>query len=766
MSIQKQIVLIGMVVILLVSALFLYVRQEYNTKYSVTTKEIEGIEKITNIHKLDILIKNIRGISQLDTNEATLLKKKLFISNSKILEAIKKVDDKSIQNDYLEIIEKAKKYSKERIFDKYTKLLTKLYYKRVDIADDSYLLLEYNREIYFLISTVVLNIPKTIENIGKIRGVGTSILRSKINLKEKEFLLKSNVLMFLKNVEDIKYMISKLPSNYSDELNVKIDFILTDFYELDINIKKILDNSLSLEPREYFLKTSKSLNNINNLFIISKNILKEKLEQRIVDLEMKLSLGIIFYILIISAILLFIFVIYKAKNREIQILEKRKKEDQFVASLQNNYFEDKTLKKICNKSLKHMINYFKAINGSLYLYDRDNEKLYLGATYAIEYESLKHTLNLHENIISENIIEKKINIMDINKKINIGNINMYVSKIVTIPLLEFDYSIGTIQLIFDDKFNKIDIDFLQYITTFMASYISNALKDDEVNRYLNLIDKNVLISQTDLDGNITKVSEEFCKLSKYTKDELLGENHRILKHEDMNDDFFVDMWADIKKGISWRGEVKNKTKDGGYYWVDSLITPDSDINGNIIGYTAIRTDITDKKKIEEIAITDGLTSLYNRRHFDTIFPQQIEINKRARGLLTFALIDIDHFKQYNDNYGHQEGDVVLKKVALVLKNTLQRAGDYTFRLGGEEFGMLYSIKNEEDAITIANKARRNVQELKIEHIGNSASKYISISIGVYVISADDTNNSNKIYKNCDKALYIAKHNGRNQVHKI
>ena len=463
------------------------------------------------------------------------------------------------------------------------------------------------------------------------------------------------------------------------------------------------------------------------------------------------------------SVLFAIYVNHRNNAKKDEELTKKQNQDIFISKLQDDYIKEETLKQVCDSSLQHIIDQFKAINGSLYLYNEDNEKLYLGATYAIEYNTLEHTLNMHENVISENIAEKKINTRDIVQDINLGNIRTKTTKLVTIPIMEFEKSIGTMQLLFDDKFNDVDMEFLQKVISLMATYINKALHDDESSRYLKLIDKNVLISQTDLDGNIIEISEELCNLSKYTKDELIGRNHNIFRDEEMPLKIYKDMWETITQGITWRGELKNRTKDGEFYWVDSTISPDKDINGNIIGYTAIRTNITDKKKIEEIAITDGLTSLYNRRHFDNIFAQQIKINKRTKSKLAFLIIDIDYFKQYNDTYGHQDGDTALKLVATALKQTLKRPDDYTFRLGGEEFGLLYHITNEDDGESIADLARQNVENLKIEHSANSASKYVTISAGLYIIKSDNNKSDDAIYKMSDEALYVAKQSGRNQI---
>ena len=288
-------------------------------------------------------------------------------------------------------------------------------------------------------------------------------------------------------------------------------------------------------------------------------------------------------------------------------------------------------------------------------------------------------------------------------------------------------------------------------------------KSKELNESLLLMSKYIIYSKTDLKGIITEVSDAFCEISQYTRDELIGKPHNIIRHQDMPKTLFKEMWQTIQSGKTWNGELKNRKKDGSYYWVTADISPEFDEEGNIFSYLAIRHDITDKKLVEEIAITDGLTALFNRRHFDTVFPRQIALCKRKKELLAFVLIDIDHFKQYNDIYGHQEGDTVLKLVAQSLQRTMKRPDDYIFRLGGEEFGLLYHTKDADEALLTANRVRENIENLNIEHTGNSASKFLTISGGLYIIGQDDTSPIDEIYKKADEALYASKQKGRNQV---
>jgi diguanylate cyclase (GGDEF)-like protein len=167
--------------------------------------------------------------------------------------------------------------------------------------------------------------------------------------------------------------------------------------------------------------------------------------------------------------------------------------------------------------------------------------------------------------------------------------------------------------------------------------------------------------------------------------------------------------------------------------------------------------------IQELSITDGLTNIFNRRHFNTIFPQAINLAKRKNDLLCFILIDIDYFKRYNDTYGHIMGDHALISVASVLKNSLKRVDDYCFRLGGEEFGIILRTDRIDQAHTLARTILKSIEDLKIEHQGNKASSYVTISMGVVCKNGDDITNADEIYKEADELLYKAKDNGRNRL---
>ena len=118
-----------------------------------------------------------------------------------------------------------------------------------------------------------------------------------------------------------------------------------------------------------------------------------------------------------------------------------------------------------------------------------------------------------------------------------------------------------------------------------------------IEKQMALIDKNIIISSTGLDGKITEVSDAFCKISGFKKEELIGNFHRVLRHPEMKAVKFVKLWETITNGDTWRGEIINRNKNGSFYWLETMIYPIFDDSGEKIGYTAISQNITDKKRV-------------------------------------------------------------------------------------------------------------------------------------------------------------------------
>jgi diguanylate cyclase (GGDEF)-like protein len=125
-------------------------------------------------------------------------------------------------------------------------------------------------------------------------------------------------------------------------------------------------------------------------------------------------------------------------------------------------------------------------------------------------------------------------------------------------------------------------------------------------------------------------------------------------------------------------------------------------------------------------------------------------------------MDIDYFKQYNDTYGHQKGDLALEKVAEILKKKTSRGSDFAFRLGGEEFGIITTL-DKEKMIEFANIIKNEIENLQIEHSQSKVSKFLTTSIGLISKKEAEITNSDNLYKEADDCLYEAKKLGRNSI---
>ena len=280
--------------------------------------------------------------------------------------------------------------------------------------------------------------------------------------------------------------------------------------------------------------------------------------------------------------------------------------------------------------------------------------------------------------------------------------------------------------------------------------------------YVKIVDDNVSISSSDMNGNITSVSNAFCKQTGYSKEELIGKKYDILRRNAILNEYYKKMWENLKQGVKWEGEVKGKKKNGDTYWAQTIIHPEYS-NDEIISYTAIKHDITEKKKLETLSITDDLTGLYSRRYFNEIILDEINRAKRNDSYLSFLLMDIDYFKKYNDTYGHVLGDETLKKVTSVLKKHTNRSCDFAFRVGGEEFCLIFSSDDQEKSLAFSNLLKSNIEELNIEHKNSDVNEYLTASIGLVVKKGLDIINSREIFMEADDALYKAKDMGRNRV---
>lgn len=267
---------------------------------------------------------------------------------------------------------------------------------------------------------------------------------------------------------------------------------------------------------------------------------------------------------------------------------------------------------------------------------------------------------------------------------------------------------------------------------------------------------------TDPDGLIVQVNEAFCKITGYDRDELIGNNPRLLQSGQQDAAFYEEMWQSLLTSGTWRGEVWNRRKDGEVYPEILTISAVTGDDGNVKNYVGISSDITSIKSHEDELLHmvqfDALTSLPNRVLLADRLKQEIASTNRTGKILAVAYIDLDGFKKVNDTYGHAVGDDLLVAVANRL-NALIRGGDTLARIGGDEFVAVYSdIEEPKDILPILGRFLVSCSDPFL--IGELTIN-ISASIGVTYYPQPAELDGDQLQRQADQAMYQAKLTGKN-----
>lgn len=284
------------------------------------------------------------------------------------------------------------------------------------------------------------------------------------------------------------------------------------------------------------------------------------------------------------------------------------------------------------------------------------------------------------------------------------------------------------------------------------------------------------ISLHTLDGKYTYVSPNYSSLLGYAANELVGKSPDDFIHEED-----LKKMKSIHDNMTNINEIKTITyrfqcKNGNYIWIESkyknVLSPDR-VSDEII---CVSRDVTkNKQKLielekEKIALkktvyTDSLTGVFNRRYFNRQFKKVYQEYSKEKIAFSILVIDIDYFKQFNDTFGHKNGDECLVRVADTLVRGV-RKNDIVCRIGGEEFCIILPNANQEEAKSLADRLCKKVLGLKIPHSKSNVSTYVTVSIGVSTASPSGDSiqiNQEKLFLLADQALYKSKKNGRNQV---
>ncbi|MCL5974361.1 MAG: sensor domain-containing diguanylate cyclase [Gammaproteobacteria bacterium] len=229
-----------------------------------------------------------------------------------------------------------------------------------------------------------------------------------------------------------------------------------------------------------------------------------------------------------------------------------------------------------------------------------------------------------------------------------------------------------------------------------------------------------------------------------------------------------------QSGIDHEADYRALNKNGDYVWIRDVVHVVRKQNGEVDSLIGFMFDITERKKteqelfklqkeLEELSFKDGLTGVANRRMFDTVIETEWLKARQNKQPLSLIIMDIDFFKEYNDCYGHLQGDDCLKQVASTLNGVAARSRDFFGRFGGEEFVMLLPETDENAAWAVAERCRQALFKKQIPHEHSKVSQLLTISLGVSTMIPSQNGDHIELIERADKQLYQAKQKGRNCI---
>ncbi|ABD69708.1 diguanylate cyclase/phosphodiesterase with PAS/PAC and GAF sensor(s) [Rhodoferax ferrireducens T118] len=273
------------------------------------------------------------------------------------------------------------------------------------------------------------------------------------------------------------------------------------------------------------------------------------------------------------------------------------------------------------------------------------------------------------------------------------------------------------------------------------------------------------IAITDARATIIDVNEAFCRITGYSRDEVLGQNPRVLGSGRQDKAFYAAMWHDLGEQGHWYGEIWNRRKNGELYPEMLTISAVRTDQGQVQNYVALFSDISAIKahqhELEHIAHFDALTNLPNRVLLADRLQQAMAQAQRRGQMLALAYLDLDGFKAINDRHGHEAGDLLLMTVATRMKQTL-REGDTLARIGGDEFvAVLLDLSDSKASAPMLSRLLAAAAEPV--RLGDLALQ-VSASLGVTFYPQVDEMEADQLLRQADQAMYQAKLAGKNRYH--
>ena len=750
----KYYLLSVVVPIVCIFVVFGYTIKYIDDKINFVEYELVGLKKANEIHNIVVYLQRLRGISSMNiaSNKYDLIKKEYTHKtqdNLNKLEMNLKVNQiqylpTSLILDFTSSIKYTFKnqdrYSKNDLFQKYSDINQKSFILQKEIALHSNLKLDNEEYTNMLIEVVIYQIPELVEYMGQLRALLTS--KGGKVITKREFVDLSNRISVIRDLYNalsfnMKHIL-KLKIKEKENLNkqyvtsrISKDRLINHVYT---NFEKKITLNNSEQIYEFF---TLNINSMIDLYSLNTKLLKKALTHRLNN-EIQLKNYIIIFGLLSIVFILYNFFNYYRKNSDLINTIKIKNKDLntfktvldevgayvFTKDLNGCYtFANNLVLELFNKSIKDVLGkddtHFFDLKSSNELRENDIRVLQYGEV--IEKEE--------KNIIKET-----------------GETRIYLS--VKKPLYSENNEIIGMCGISTDITERKNLESKMSEQKYLLDTILN-----NVDAYIYMKDSNRNFRYAN-----TKVAELFNK----PIEDIIDKKDTEVLPLDMANTFWEldkkvfesnEKQADEESIVDPKGEMK-------HYWSVKLPFTLNE-EKMLIGFSS---DITEvyllKEELKKLSITDSLTNLYNKRHFDDIATSEYRRSIRHHIDMSIVILDIDFFKKINDTYGHASGDVILQTASNNCKSLI-RTEDTLCRIGGEEFAILLPNTKISAAVDLAERIRI-FQEKQILTGDWQGDIKITFSLGVSQLKSTD-NSYEDILLRADQALYKAKDVGRNRV---
>ena len=681
----KKMGVIGGVGALVIAFLFYVIFQQLNKTIIDSKLQLQGIERLVSVNKTIQLAQQYRGYSAFtwSSNTTTLAEKFSKVekeTETSLLSLLAllppemplktgNTDVSQLHKTFLDIKTEHGVYSIENNFAVHTHLITQLQLLLKLLSEHYLLITDSELTSYYLIDNLVNNIPEVTEAMGQVRAIVTGALKKKkLSSIQKDQLIRLES-MIEQSFGNFEFNLSRM-KRHSPELSKTIDeaseiFIKNKNNRLNVVKTDILTEKFNLNPEQFLVDITAEIDVIYNLMYQNlAPLLRKHIENRINGKQIILTSAAWLAGILILFIIFLMAGLYKAVIGNIN----------HISKTINAYSQGNSDIRIELDTHDEMREISIAINTMADTVNKSrNEIAQEKLRFQVLFEKSGSGLVIIENGVFVDCNEKALAMMGFNKKSDLlkspgklspeyqadGRLSSEKSQEMIAQCIQngshdFEWihkkKDGT-NFWVHVLLTRLDYQGIQQIHVVwrdINSQVEMKNRLEEKSKQLvfqqSALDEHAIVSMTDKEGNITYVNDKFKNISQYSSNELIGQNHRILRANNYYPDvFYSNIWTTITSGKVWHGEIKNQAKDGSVYWVSSTIVPQLGNDGKPEQYIAIRTEITKVKELERIAKQEKKNADdANQEKSNFLANMSHELRTPMHGILSFADLGISN----------------------------------------------------------------------------------------------------------------------------